>query len=160
MLSFSQFESYPKVCMRTSLNPGSCPNHSCGQKSARSSFLLHVFREPPPRPCMKTTSAMAFSSGRKMVVNPSEPLSFSGLLLLVLRKVTAREKNDRSDAVTDDARCSRRENCSISSESSCQPQGSSRTDRSAEHVKYSTQAGFRQDVRAPVQGGLGISCLA
>lgn len=96
VLSFSQLESYPKLCMRTSLNPSSCESHSWGQKRDESCDFVHVLRDPPPKPCTNTTSAIAGITGVNTVVNPKGPFALSeGRSLFSL--VELRVKKDRPE---------------------------------------------------------------
>lgn len=63
VLSFSQFESYPKLWILTSWNPGSCGSHLCGQYSDGSPDFVHVLRDPPPKPWTKMRSAVTAFAG-------------------------------------------------------------------------------------------------
>lgn len=99
MLSFSQFESHPKVCILTSLKSGSCGIHSFGQNNSRSSFLLHVLLDPPPSPWTKTTSARPSCDSEWTVVKPRGPFPLGPPKSLVFLKVRVLDNPERSKTI-------------------------------------------------------------
>jgi hypothetical protein len=101
VLSFPQLELYPKVCIRTSLNPSSCGSHFSGQKRDGSRDLVHELREPPPKPCTNTRSATTGSGGSDRVFNPKGPFEYSESRLLLssrLKKVRVRKERFGEEA--------------------------------------------------------------
>ena len=94
VLSLSQFESYPKLCILTPRKASSSGSQACGQYSSGLEDLVHVLRDPPPRPCTKIKSATESSSGQKRVFNPNGPFASSSLLF-VPPLVKLRPKIDR-----------------------------------------------------------------
>src|SRR5438270_6797095 len=95
VLSLSQFELYPKLCILISRKPTSFGSHSCGQYRDGSPDFVHVLREPPPNPCTNTKSAIAGIWGSKRVFSPNGPFESSGESLLPSRRLRVREKKDR-----------------------------------------------------------------
>lgn len=96
VLSLPQLELYPKLCMRTSLNPLSYGSHFLGQKRDGSKDLVYVLREPPPSLWTKTRSATTDSRGSKSVFSPQGPLESSDSVLpLSSRLANVRVRNER-----------------------------------------------------------------
>jgi hypothetical protein len=96
VLSFPQLELYPKLCIRTSLNPSSCGSHFSGQKRDGSRDLVHVLREPPPKPWTNTRSATTGSGGSDRVFSPKGPFESSeSKLLFSSRLAKARVRKER-----------------------------------------------------------------
>src|SRR5579862_3113310 len=82
--------------MRTSLNATSRGSHSFGQKRDASNDLVHVLREPPPKPCTNTRSATTDPWGENTVVKPKGPLvSSAEPLPLPSRLASVREIKER-----------------------------------------------------------------
>lgn len=99
MLSLPQLELYPKLCILTSWNRGSCGSHSFGQYSDGSLDFVHVLLDPPPRPCTNTRSATAGLSGSNKVFNPNGPLPSSDDCSPSSRLVRVRERKERPEEV-------------------------------------------------------------
>lgn len=99
MLSSPQLELYPKLCIRTFWNLGSCGSHSFGQYRDGSLDFVQVLFDPPPRPCTNTRSAIAWLPGSNKVFNPNGPLPSSDDWPPGSRLVRVRERKERPEDV-------------------------------------------------------------